>query len=200
MVAGPAIATYRKNLARSSWDLPRSLFERAEKRDEDAYMAIVKREGPENPYVIHEELGQRMLEDCTVERDNVRLDALLARIGEFSERAGNAKTPDTSGRANQGAQFVRHLGNMLALARVVVEGARRREESRGAHFKPTARERDDARWLRTTLAFSKADGGVDFVRAIDHSICGKSLHATDEVDTSLVKPRPRVYGRAALTG
>src|SRR3712207_8189470 len=42
------------------------------------------------------------------------------------------KSTDTSSRVNQGAQFVRHFENMLVLARVIAEGARNRDESRGA--------------------------------------------------------------------
>jgi hypothetical protein len=35
---------------------------------------------------------------------------------------------------------------------------------------------------------------VRFVRAIDYDLLGKSVHATDEVDVSMVRPRPRKYG------
>ena len=57
MVTGPAIATYRKNMNKSSWDMPSWLFEKAEKREKDKYQTILKMTGDENPYRIHEELG-----------------------------------------------------------------------------------------------------------------------------------------------
>ncbi len=195
MVAGPAVATYRKNLAKSSWDLPRSLFDRSEARERARYEAILSMEGPENPYILHEELGQTMLLDCTIERHNDKLDEVLAKLDELDQRATKVGVTDTGPRANQGAQFVRHLNNMLVLARVIAQGARNRDESRGAHFKPAFPERDDANWLRTTLALH-VPGGVKYVRALDYAINGKAMRATDEVDISLVKPRPRRYEQA----
>ena len=67
---------------------------------------------------------------------------------------------------------------MLELARVITLGALRRDESRGAHYKPDFPERDDANWLKTTKARWSSDG-PEF--------------SYDTVDTSLIKPRPRKY-------
>ncbi len=199
MVTGPAMATYRGNLKSSSYDLSSSVFESAEKRERAKYDAILKMNGTENPYRIHEELGQTMLKDVTIERHNGTLDGVLNKLGELEQRAKKIGVTDTAGHANQGAQFVRHLGNMLVLARVIAQGARNRDESRGAHFKPDHKERDDANWLRTTLAMYK-DGAehseINYVRSLDYSLCGKPVHATDQVDISLVKPRPRKYETA----
>src|SRR5579859_3505578 len=119
MVAGPAIATYRKSLARSSWDVPSGVFERAERRETEKYAAILEMEGDENPYRIHEELGNAMLLDVTIERHNDKLDGVLAKIEELDARARKVGVTDTSASSNQGAQFVRHLFNMLVLARVI---------------------------------------------------------------------------------
>ena len=41
---------------------------------------------------------------------------------------------------------------MLELARVIVQGARLRDESRGAHYKPDFPNRDDEKFLKTTKA------------------------------------------------
>ncbi len=202
MVAGPAMATYRKNMQKSSWDTPSSVFERAEKRERDRYESILKMSGDENAYQIHADLGQMMLIDCTIERHNDKLDGVLARIEELDDRARKVGVTDTSKHANQGAQFVRHLQNMLVLARVIAQGARNRDESRGAHYKPGFKERDDSNWLRTTLAFHKPNegkgghDGVDYRRAFDYALAGERLHITDAVDVSLVAPRARKYEQA----
>jgi succinate dehydrogenase / fumarate reductase flavoprotein subunit len=200
MVAGPAIAAYVQALARSSLDVKASVFDKAQKRARDAYDAILKMDGEENPYRLHEELAAVMLRDCTIERHNDKLDAVLAKIDEIEARFARVGVTDTGARANQGAQFVRHLGNMIVLARVVALGARSRDESRGAHYKPAFEKRDDAGWLRATLAMHEGLGGgksgVRFVRALDYAVAGKALHATDEVDVSLVKPRARRYETA----
>lgn len=199
MVAGPAIASYVKGLPNSSFDLKSSVFEKAEKRERDRYQAILAMNGKENPYKLHDELAAVMLRDCTIERHNGVLEKVIAKIDELEDRWHDVGVTDTSARANQGAQFVRHLRNMFVLARVIAQGAKNRDESRGAHFKPDFKQRDDANWLRTTMALYKDDGkrsSVDYVRALDYPLNGKTIHVTDEVDISLVKPRARRYETA----
>ena len=202
MVAGPAIAAYRKNMRRSAWDLPSSLFDKAQRREQKKYEAVLAMSGDENPYALHEELAQTMLVDCTIERHNPTLDRVIAKVEEIDERSRRVGVTDTAtGKMNQGAQFVRHLRNMIVLARVIALGARNRDESRGAHFKPEFTQRDDANWLRTTLAFhegasSGSPDSVRFVRELDYALLGETVHVTDAVDVSLVRPRPRKYETA----
>jgi succinate dehydrogenase / fumarate reductase, flavoprotein subunit len=200
LVAGPAIATYVKNLPNSSFDLKGSIFEKATKRERDRYDAILAMNGKENPYRLHNQLSEVMLRDCTIERNNAVLEKVIAKIDELEDRWHDVGVPDaTSTRANQGAQFVRHLRNMLVIARVIAQGAKNRDESRGAHFKPDFKQRDDANWLRTTMALYNQEGkrsSVNYVRALDYPLLGKTMHVTDEVDVSLVKPRARRYETA----
>ncbi len=200
MVAGPAIATYVKNLPNSSYDMPASMLEKAETRERSKYETILKMDGPENPYQVHAELGEMMLVDCTIERHNPTLDGVLAKIEELTDRANNVNVLDTSSKSNQAAQFTRHMFNMLALARVIAQGARNRDESRGAHFKPAFPERNDPEWLRTTLAIHRPGDdnhhGIQYVRSLDYEVGGQRVHVTDGVDTSLVRPRPRKYEQA----
>jgi succinate dehydrogenase / fumarate reductase flavoprotein subunit len=205
MVAGPAIAAYRKNLAKSSWDCASSLFDRAQKREDKKFAAVLALDGDENPYALHEELARTMLVDCTIERHNPTLDRVLAKVEEIDERAKRVGVTDRStGKMNQGAQYVRHLRNMVVLARVIAQGARNRDESRGAHFKPELPQRDDAGWLRTTLALHQGGGDgapptVRYVRELEYTLLGARVHVTDGVDVSLVRPRPRKYEVADAT-
>jgi len=200
MVAGPAIASYVKNLDRSAHDVKSTVFEKAAQRERDRYAAVLAMNGSENPYRLHEELSQVMLRDCTIERHNGTLDQVIAKIDELEERFLAVGVTDTSPRANQGAQFVRHLRNMLVLARVIAQGARNRDESRGAHFKPEFKTRDDAQFLRTTMAMygegASGKSAVTYVRELDYPLLGKTVRVTDEVDISLVKPRARKYETA----
>jgi len=77
---------------------------------------------------------------------------------------------------------VKQLWNMLELARVITLGALRRDESRGAHYKPDFPNRDDANFLRTTKARWSSDGPA---------------FTYEPVDVSLIKPRARKYDVAA---
>jgi succinate dehydrogenase / fumarate reductase flavoprotein subunit len=199
IVCGPAIASYVKNLRSSSFDLKASFFEKAAQRERVRYEALLAMDGKENPYLIHDELAKVMLRDCTIERQNGVLDKVIAKIDELEDRWHDVGVTDRAPRANQGAQFVRHLRNMLIIARVIAQGARNRDESRGAHFKPEFKQRDDASWLRTTMALYREDGkrsSIEYVRAVEYSLLGKTLRVTDDVDVSLVKPRTRRYETA----
>lgn len=202
MAAGPAIATYVKNLAKSnSADTSKSVFEGARKEQEAKYQAILEMDGDENPYVLHEELASTMLLNCTIERHNPTLDKVLEQVDDIELRARKCGVTDSGTHANQGAPFIRHLFNMIVIARVIAQGARNRDESRGAHFKPEFPNRDDERFLRTTMAMHNPGEGetnhsIDYVRELDYSVAGTSIHVTDAVDISLLKPRPRKYETA----
>ncbi|MGO8996503.1 MAG: succinate dehydrogenase flavoprotein subunit [Polyangiaceae bacterium] len=212
IITGPAMASYRQNMAKSAYDVPKGVFDKAEKAEKAKLEKILAMDGPENPYQLHDELAQMMLVNCTIERHNKTLDEVIAKVDEIDERSRKAGVTDkATGRMNQGAQFMRHLQNMIVLARVMAQGARNRDESRGAHFKPEFPARDDANWLRTTLAFHEAGDGngkrasIKYVRDFDYGIAGKAIHVTDAVDISLVKPRTRKYetagaASAAATG
>ncbi len=206
---GPAMASYRSSMPSSAFDVASSVFDKAEERERKAYEAILALNGDENPYALHKELGEVMLRDCTIERHNGTLDAVLAKIDELEDRQADVGVTDTSAHANQGAQFVRHLANMLVLARVIAQGARARDESRGGHYKLDFEKRDDSAWLRTTLAMhdgvAEGRSQVRYVRGFDYALLGATVAVTDAVDVSLVKPRVRKYeaagaASAAATG
>jgi len=202
LVCGPAIAAYRKSLKKSSSDAPRALFDTAEKREEKRWDAIVAMDGEENPFQLHHELAETMLRDCTIERDNATLEKVIAKIEETAERLKSASALDVGKRANQSGQFVRHFENMIVVARLIAHGARARDESRGAHFKPAFKDRNDPDWLRTTLArpANASEGATPkFIRQFDYECAGQTVHVTDAVDTSLVKPRARKYDTAGAT-
>jgi succinate dehydrogenase / fumarate reductase flavoprotein subunit len=139
---------------------------------------ILAREGDENPYRLHRELGRTMTENMTVVRHNARLDETLEKIVELKGRWRRIGLSDRGWRANQSLHFTRQLWLMLELAQVMTLGARLRDESRGAHYKPEFPNRDDGRFLKTTIAAYTPDG--------------PSLEYED-VDVQYIPPRPRKY-------
>ena len=177
-IGGPAAVNWAGHQSLAAAELPSSLFDSAERRWAERFEALGKRDGPENPYRLWEELGTWMLENVTIVRDNRKLDRTDAKLQELQERWHNASVLDHGPWANAPLSFLNQLWNMLALARVVTQGARRRDESRGAHFKPEFPKRDDAEWLKTTVAIH-SDHGPQF--------------RYDPVDISLLNPVERKY-------
>jgi succinate dehydrogenase / fumarate reductase flavoprotein subunit len=116
--------------------------------------------------------------NVTVVRINKNIEQTEGKIEELLERYKDVNLSDRSQWANTSFAFSRQLYNMLELSKVVALGARLRDESRGAHYKPDFPERDDERFLKTTKA--------SFVN-------GQPKIEYEDVDTSLIKPRPRKY-------
>jgi succinate dehydrogenase / fumarate reductase flavoprotein subunit len=211
LVTGPAIATYRNSLSRSAFDLPGSVFDKAEVAQQTAYDDLLSgtpAEGEgENPFHLHDALGEVMLRECTTERTDAGLDAALEKIEQLRDRSTRIEILDRASALNQTAQLARQLDHMLVLARIVAAGARRRQECRGAHYKPEldperqpgAPGRDDAQWLRTTLARRGEHDQVVFLDGFTYECAGKTVNVTDTVNTSVVAPRARSYARAGAT-
>jgi succinate dehydrogenase / fumarate reductase flavoprotein subunit len=176
MVAGPNMVRYARG--RSANGSADKAAEQAQRRHEEEYARLRKMQGKENVYGLAKELGEWMTANVTVIRDNDKLRATDTRLLELKDRWANIGLHDQSGWANQELSFIKQFWNMLELARVITLGALKRDESRGAHYKPAFPERDDANFLKTTKARWRSDGPE---------------LSYEPVDTSLIKPRPRKY-------
>ncbi len=176
-IAGPTAVEYAR--AGTAAGSPRP-FEQEKLRQEEINARLFASEGSENPFVIWKELGRTMTEHCTVIRVNDNLRRADAKLQELLERYRKLGLRDKTRWANPAFFFTRQLYNMLQLARVICLGALARDESRGAHYKPAFAERDDANWLKTTLASFAPDADEPRLRY-------------QPVDISLLPPRPRKY-------
>ena len=179
-VAGTSAIEYTEGISRTASEMSSKLFDDYVKEEEQKFEAMLKMDGGENAYQIHQELGEWMTDNVTVVRENKRLLKTDEKIQELLERWENISVTDTSRWSNQGIMFTRQLKNMLHLARVITLGAYHRDESRGAHYKPEFPDRNDDEWLKTTIAeFDTKNNAPEF--------------SYEDVDVSLIKPRKRDY-------
>ncbi|MBB5056038.1 succinate dehydrogenase / fumarate reductase flavoprotein subunit [Granulicella aggregans] len=178
-VAGPNSLAYAKSLAAQPGDGGHAAELQRQKEKNNGLLAST---GTENPFKLWRELGETMTKHATIIRYNSGLDEADAKIVELLGRYKHINLSDKSQWANTSFAFTRQLENMLELGRVIVQGARLRDESRGAHFKPDFPERNDEKFLKTTKA-SFADKAPKF--------------EFEEVDTSLIVPRARNYAASA---
>ena len=180
-VAGPNAMTYAKNLPAQTGDGGHA----AEKVRQMEYNNILlSNTGKENPFKLWRELGDTMTRHATIIRYNKGLQEADAKIVELLERYRSINLSDKSQWANTSFAFTRQLYNMLQLARVIVQGAEKRDESRGAHYKPDFTERNDEQFLKTTMASYDSANNAPII-------------GYEEVDVQWIKPRPRRYDATA---
>jgi len=178
-VAGPNAMAYAKSLPAQTGDGGHAA-ERA--RQLVLNSKLISSTGTENPFKLWRELGDTMTRHATIIRYNCGLQEADDKIVELQGRYKNINLSDKSQWANTSFAFARQLWNMLELSRVVVQGAKARDESRGAHYKPDFPERNDEQFLKTTK--------VSFVD-------GAPKIEWEDVDISHIKPRPRTYAATA---
>jgi len=134
LVVGESVAALAKNSKTAP--AASSLLESERKLEEDSYKKLAAQDGPENPYVIHKELGEAMSTYCLIVRRNDELRMLQGMVDGFGERLKKASSLDKSGSGNMSAVFLRQLDGMITLAKAIVDAALLRDECRGAHSKP----------------------------------------------------------------
>ena len=108
--------------------------------------------GGEKPAAIREEMQHLMMDDVSVFRDREGLERAVKGIGELRERYEHVRIDDRGRVFNYDLLEAWELGVLLDIAWVTAESALNRTESRGAHYREDFPKRDDATWLRHTLA------------------------------------------------
>src|SRR5262249_45982069 len=154
----------------SATDVNAFVFESRVKEQQAGMEKLIKANGDENPYVLQKELGKTMSDNCTIIRVNKRMKQTLGLIEDLKKRyQTRLGMPDGSTWSNQTLSFARAVWDMMLLSEAITKAAIARDESRGAHFKipddldtrtdipldDRAMKRDDAHWLKTTIAAFK---------------------------------------------
>jgi succinate dehydrogenase / fumarate reductase flavoprotein subunit len=98
------------------------------------------------------------------------------------ERYSRIRLSDTGTWTNQNLCYARALGDMLALADAMLACGEARRESRGSHYRADFPERNDAEFMKTSMA--------RFDPATQRCIVG-----WETVEAPLVVPRARTYGK-----
>src|SRR5205807_3135406 len=105
-------------------------------------------------------LQAEMMDKASVFRTDESLRAMQAILGDLRSRYERATLQDKGEKYNYDLTEAIELGFLIDLAETLVVGALARTESRGAHFRDDHPTRDDANWMKHTLAFRTHDGGV----------------------------------------
>jgi succinate dehydrogenase / fumarate reductase flavoprotein subunit len=203
LITGQGVETLLESQSGCAADQPSTLYASAQAKHQAQHDQLLSRPtGGENPYLIHQQLGDVMTRAATVVRRNDQLQEAIEQVGELAERAEKCSLSDTGNWTNQNVVFTKALLDMFPIAQLILQGALQRDECRGAHFKPdfampsltgtTHEERvveaekwcdrfeeNNRKWLKSTIGEFN-NGQVEL--------------SYEEVDTSVIPPRPRLYG------
>ncbi|PIP74210.1 MAG: succinate dehydrogenase flavoprotein subunit [Nitrospinae bacterium CG22_combo_CG10-13_8_21_14_all_47_10] len=212
------IMNYTDSLEKSVDDISSTTFDDTRSHWQNRFTDIKAMNGSENPYKLHQDLGNIMLANVLIVRDNKSLEKAWHAIHDIETRFKDVKCLDTNDWANPTPSFINQLYCMIHLSKIITKGALMRDEFRGSHYKPAFDmnqpkdfdpheyidyleqrqygevpegkfprdhldymkrfQENNEKWLKTTVAQHK-----DNEPEITY----------EEVNTSLVTPRPRKY-------
>ena len=143
-----------------------------------------------------------MTRAATVVRRNDQLEQAIEKVNELAEQSEKCSLSDFGGWSNQNVVFTKALKDMFPLAKTILKGALQRDECRGAHFKPDFRRpgieaTDPAERQKQAEAWCDTfeENNKKFLKSTVASWKDDAPHLEyEEVDTSIIPPRPRLYG------
>ncbi|MBI4043817.1 MAG: FAD-binding protein [Candidatus Diapherotrites archaeon] len=146
-MAGKEMASFVKN---QTWPAPRAKHENhAQKR----VHALLKGRGKCNPYDTRRNIQRLMMRHCGVFRNERGLRALQRRLRACKVESFKWNIGDTSTQFNTALAEALETQNMLDFSFAIVESALARQESRGSHYRTDFPMRNDAIWLKHSLAW-----------------------------------------------
>src|SRR4029450_5447378 len=122
--------------------------------------AILGRTTGDNAGEIRKELQDGMFDLAFVVRSEESLSKMQQILGGVRERYDRVAITDKGAIYNTDLMATVELGCLLDCADALVAAALERTESRGGHYREDHPLRDDANWLKHTLAYREADGSI----------------------------------------
>jgi succinate dehydrogenase / fumarate reductase flavoprotein subunit len=136
--------------------------------------------------VLRDEMQRAMQDHAAVFRTGESLSEGINKLQATWDKRGDVKVSDRTLIWNSDLVETLELDNLMFQAKVTMESAGNRTESRGAHAREDYPDRDDQNWMKHTLVWCGEDGKVSFG---DRPVNLNTL--TNEVQT--FPPKARVY-------
>ena len=139
---------------------------------------------------IRAEMQKAMQKHCAVFRDQKLMDEGVAKLAEQNKRMEDIHVTDKSLIWNSDLIETLELDNLMSQANVTMASAANRKESRGAHAHEDFPDRNDAEWMKHTIAWFDGWGGRGSNSRIDY----RPVHEyTLTDDIKYIEPKARVY-------
>ncbi len=126
----------------------------------DLLNGVLESTSGENVADIRKDLQDNMFDLAFVVRSQEGLSKMQDLLGGLRERYERVSIQDKGSVFNTDLMETVEVGFLLDCADALVAGALVREESRGAHFREDFPLRDDANWMKHTLAYRNDDGSI----------------------------------------
>jgi fumarate reductase flavoprotein subunit len=151
--------------------------------EEERYLAglLGETEGRERIAVLRSEMHEAMEAGAGIFRSQAALESAAAKVQELKQRVGAVGLDDRSHTFNTELTSALELSYMLDVAEAIVHSALARRESRGSHQRTDHPKRDDAGFLKHSLAL-RTEGGPPRIEYLPVTI-------------TRWPPGERVYGR-----
>ncbi len=159
---GLAAAAYAKKTDWAKGGADKEALQTAEARIFDG---LLKREGgSESVSGVRHEMQQIMEQDVGIFRDEKGLSDACAKLASLRQRFANVAVADKDRVFNTDLTAVLELDFMLDVSQAIAWSALNRRESRGAHSRTDYTNRDDANFLKHSLAY-RTDGAprIDYL-------------------------------------
>lgn len=152
-VAGMIIGDYfAQHCESANLDINTQTIEQFITKQEQYLQSLINNNGTEDVYKIKSRMKEIMDDKVGVFRDGEGLQEALTELEELYKKTKNIQVKNKKLHSNPELEDAYRVPKMLKLALCVAKGALNRTESRGAHTRIDYPKRDDANWLKRTLA------------------------------------------------
>jgi fumarate reductase flavoprotein subunit len=154
MIVGEFVADF---CDREDLDIPLGLAREFVEREQAALDALLKGTGKESAPKLKEEMQALMTDKVGIFRTGEKLQQAVDTLQQLLVRSRDIVVPYKAVGANPELVTAYRTQKMIRLALTIAYGALVRTESRGAHFRHDYPRRNDAEWLKRTLATWKSE-------------------------------------------
>ena len=159
MIVGEFIADFCDK-SENDINVPTGVVKEFLQREDSKLKAILNNNGTENAFKLNIEMQETMTRSVGIFRSREELERGVAKLQELLVRSRNIGLTSKVPGVNPELVMAYRLQKMLKLALTMAYGALQRTESRGAHFRVDYPQRNDAEWLKRTLAFWKDENAT----------------------------------------
>ncbi len=128
--------------------------------ERDRVERLLSQRGAERAWQVRQALGEALSTNLGIFRTRESMAAAEHKVRDLRQRAAAVTVQDKGRVFNTDLIQALELQCLVELAETIVVGALAREESRGAHYRSDFPTRNDAVWLRHTLA-QRTPGGAN---------------------------------------